>query len=264
MSGLVRAHPAIAILFCCLIFSLSAVPAHADVMCDLMSYWFSSFPQYWWTIHSGDWVVEENHAIASHDQWGDGYWAISHSLVEWNGNYEVYIDVSFGDLVTGKIIIFIKVESDFEGYAFILDGDADKIMLWKARINADGTVDNLGTLAEAADMGLEADHIYDVRIDHSDKRHLYGSIDGSDPIGAFDISHPNGGVAIGYYGAGSGHFYYLCLNALGWCFIGVANALDPFLPTITGSMRPLLLFSLFSLGLAGVLYEYRSRRKRAP
>ncbi|MFC1889832.1 hypothetical protein ACFL4G_08760 [Thermodesulfobacteriota bacterium] len=264
MNGRSRAHQAIAVLFCSLFLSLSVVPAHADVMCDLMWYYFDNFPDGWWTIHSGDWVVEENHAIASHDQWSDGYWAISHVLADWNGNYNVYVDVSFGDLLAGKITIFMKVEGDFKGYAFTLDGDEDKIMLSKAKINDDGTVDNLGTLAEAKDIGLEADHMYSVWIDHSDKVHLYGSIDESDPIGTFEISHPNGGIAIGYTGAGSGHFYYICVNAMGLCFIRVANALDPFLPSVKGSMRPFLLIPLLVIGLIGIIHEHRTRSKRGP
>ena len=241
--------------------------SQADAPCELMWHSFSEFPGFYWTVLSGDWTFEGEHTSAGNDQWAEGYWAVSHSGVgDWNGNYRLYASISFGDELAGEITIFLKLGPDYKGYALSLDGSNDRVELWEAQINQDGTIDHLRSFVETEDFGLTADHIYEISINHYDKRELICKIDGETVFSIHDSTHPNGGVAIGYTGPGRGYFH----NEMGGdqlftippiCFFQAASTLDSALPAFSGSGRYLLLLPLILIGMTGILHELRARAK---
>jgi len=115
-----------------------------------------------------------------------------------------------------------------------------RVELWEARINQDGTIDHLRTFVETEDFGLTADHVYEISINHYDKRELICKIDGETVFSINDSTHPNGGVAIGYTGPGRGYFHNeMCVEQLfipPICFFQAASTIDSALPAFSGSI----------------------------
>ncbi|MFC1889833.1 hypothetical protein ACFL4G_08765 [Thermodesulfobacteriota bacterium] len=238
-------------------------PAYSDVACEIIWDYFSDFPGYYWTVLSGEWEAAEGRVSASASDWGDGYWAISHSSTSgWGGNYAIATNLGFQDEVVGEITVFLKLDEEKTGYAVSLDGDNDSVRLWEARIHDDGTVDDLKTLAIFEDVGFVADHDYRLIIDHYNKIHLSCSLDGVFLFQVTNSSHGKGDVAIGYIGPGSGFFDEFCVDAGFACFLKTALTANFHVSPLIGANRRYLMLSLMLIGLTGVILEYRARIKR--
>ena len=236
--------------------------AHANPPVDLLWDDFDDFPGHYWTVLSGDWEQDAGRVLAGHDLWDEGYWAISHTGVgEWPSNYYIWMThVSFEGEVTGQVTIFFKLNGNLQGYALSLDGDNDRVLLWKAWIHDDGRVESLGPLAEVLDFGFVADQRYSVHIDHRNSVNLTCSVDGELVADIRETTYRSGGVAIGYQGAGRGAFDEMTVTLWTWlCFVAASGALDTVRGLLDGIDRWFLLLPLMLIGLAGIACERRSR-----
>ncbi|MFC1889830.1 hypothetical protein ACFL4G_08750 [Thermodesulfobacteriota bacterium] len=244
-------------------FFFMAGTAEADSMCNLHEMALYDFPGSMWTIIAGDWVAdEEDYSVqASHDPSAGDYGAATLTHVgEGYPDLLLYIYVSFIGEVAGEIVLLINVGPDLDGYAFSLDGDNDRLKLWRAKINADGSMENLGTLAVTEDVVFTADQRYSLLFKYSDDLDLTGTLGGVGQVHAQVTEMPDGGVAIAYAGSGTANFQYLCIGTTtGLCFIeralGTSLHLDP------RTIRRLLPI-LILLGLIGIFHEIRTQARR--
>lgn len=235
-----------------------------DVLCDYLEEWFDHFPGYYWTVVSGTWTAEGGKTYASADGWAEGVWALSRAGGDdWSIGYFVEANVELVDSLQGELTLFSMVNAQGEGYAFSLDADLDAARLWKGRIHADGTVEELAVLAQADAYGLEAGHTYFVVIDHTEKGRVLCKIDDELVANVSDASYQTGGVAIGYIGPAEAAFDFMCVGIpyVPPCFLSLVWPLDRVLNPFAGPKRRFLLLGILGLGLLGIVRELRARER---